>query len=110
MFLSKRAKRHGNLASQHGNILKHFKKKKKKKKHQHRASLTHLLHNVRRENPGSEGSAENVGELLVQTSNSHLLKVPVRVDDCLSSLLGFCLTCKNKQTNIYRKFDICSKK
>lgn len=53
---------------------------------------THLLHNVRREDSGSKGSAEDVGEFLVQTSDSHLLKVPVRVDDCLSCLLGLCLT------------------
>lgn len=54
--------------------------------------LTHLLHNVRREDSGSKGSAEDGGEFLVQTSDSHLLKVPVRVDDCLSCLLGLCLT------------------
>lgn len=54
--------------------------------------LTHLLHNVRREDSGSKGSAEDVGEFLVQASDSHLLKVPVWVDDCLACLLGLCLT------------------
>lgn len=51
-------------------------------------SLTHLFHNVRREDTRGEGSAEDVGELLVQTTNAHALKVPVRVDDGLTLLFG----------------------
>ena len=54
--------------------------------------LTHLFHNVRREDSGGEGTAEDVGELLVQTTDAHLLKVPVRVDDTLSLLFGFGLS------------------
>lgn len=57
-----------------------------------RKLLTHLLHNVWRKDSGCKGSAEYVREFLVQASNSHLFKIPVWVDDCLPSLLGFCLT------------------
>lgn len=58
-----------------------------------REFLTHLLHDVWREDSRSEGPAENVGEFLVQASDAHLLEVPLWVDDRLSSLLGLRLTC-----------------
>lgn len=60
-----------------------------------RGTLTHLLHNVGRKDTGCESSAENVREFLVQTSNSHLLKVPFWVDDGLPGLLGLGLACKH---------------
>lgn len=55
--------------------------------------FTHLFNDVWRKDSGSKGSPENVRELLVQTSDSHLLKVPVWVDDGLSGLLGLGLPC-----------------
>lgn len=56
--------------------------------------LTHLLHDVGGEDAGGEGAAEDVGELLVQAADAHLLKVPVGVDDGLPGLLGLGLTCQ----------------
>ena len=52
-------------------------------------TLTHLLYNVRREDSGGEGSAEDVRELPVEAANAHLLKVPVGADDGLPRLSGF---------------------
>lgn len=66
--------------------------------------LTHLLHDVRREDSRRKGSAENVGEFFVQASDSHLLKVPVWVDDRLSRLLGLRLPCECMNTNYSAKY------
>lgn len=52
------------------------------------AQLTHLFHYVRREDSWGERSTEDVRKLLVKTSNTHLLKVPVRTDDGLTGLSG----------------------
>ena len=42
-----------------------------------------LLHDLRREHPGREGSPEDGVELFVETADAHLAEVPVRVDDGL---------------------------
>ena len=56
--------------------------------------LTHLLHNVWREDSGGEGPTEDVGELFVQATDAHALKVPVWVDDRLARLSGLRLPCR----------------
>lgn len=56
--------------------------------------LTHLLHNVWREDSGGEGPTEDVGELFVQATDTHALKVPVWVDDRLARLSGLRLPCR----------------
>lgn len=65
-------------------------------------SLTHLFHDVRREDTRGEGSAEDVRELLVQTTNAHALKVPVRVDDGLTLLFGLGLASWAERSQIQR--------
>lgn len=59
--------------------------------------LTHLLHNVRRENPRGEGSAEDIWELLVQASDSHPLKIPFGVNDGLSRTSRLCFTWREQE-------------
>lgn len=50
--------------------------------------LTHLFHYVWREDSRCEGTAEDVGKLLIQAADTHLLKVPVWADDRLTRISG----------------------
>lgn len=52
---------------------------------------THLFHDVWGEDTRGEGPTEDVGELLIQTTNAHPLEVPVRIDDGLTGLFGLSL-------------------
>lgn len=54
--------------------------------------LTHLLDYIMGEDSGGKGSTEDVGELLVEASDAHPLKVPVWTDDGLARLSGLCFT------------------
>ena len=47
-----------------------------------------LVHDLRRKNPGGEGSSEDGVELGVQSPDAHLGEVPVGVDDLGSLDLG----------------------
>lgn len=58
-----------------------------------REELTHLFHDVQRENPRGESSAEDVGKLLVEAADAHFLKVPIGVDDGLPRLSGLGFPC-----------------
>ena len=54
-------------------------------KEQYSSDMLHaqLFHHVRREDTRSKGSPEDVGKLLVQPSNAHLVEIPVRTDQHL---------------------------
>lgn len=54
--------------------------------------LTHLLHEIRREDSGGKGSAEDVRKLFVKASYTHLFKVPVWGDDGLVRFSGLGFT------------------
>ena len=52
------------------------------KKYSSNVLHSHLFHYVRREHSGGKCTPKNVRELLVQASNTHLLEVPVRTNEC----------------------------
>lgn len=70
-----------------------------------REELTHLLHDVWREDSRGEGPTEDVRELLVQATDAHALKVPVWVDDGLTRLSGLRFPLIFRKANIQKRLN-----